>query len=92
MSDELTNQIIGAAIEVHIVLGAGLLECIYKDMCREFSIRKIPYQRQVAIDVKYKGEVILGQRLDWLVFGEVIVELKSQSRLPEHATAQLLHT
>jgi GxxExxY protein len=91
MSDELTNQIIGAAIEVHTVLGAGLLECIYEAaMCREFSIRKIPYQRQVAIDVKYKGEVILGQRLDLLVFGEVIVELKSQSRLPEHATAQLL--
>lgn len=91
MADDLTSQIIGAAIEVHTILGAGLLESIYElALCKEFSIRNIPYQRQVALDVNYKGEVILGQRLDLLVFGEVIVELKSQSRLPEHAVAQLL--
>ncbi len=91
MSDDLTSQIISSAIEVHTVLGAGLLESIYEAaLCREFELRGISYQRQVAVDVDYKGLVILGQRLDLLVFDEVIVELKSQAKLPEFATAQLL--
>lgn len=56
MSDDFTSQIIGAAIDVHTVLGAGLLESIYElALCKEFSIRNIPYQRQVALDVTYKG-------------------------------------
>ncbi len=79
MTDDLTSRIIGAAIEVHSILGAGLLECIYEAaLCREFDLQDIPYSRQVQVDVLYKDSVILGQRLDLLVFGEVILELKSQ--------------
>jgi len=75
MSDELTEKIIGAAIEVHQVLGCGLLESIYEEaLCHEFQLRNIKYQRQVATDVIYKGVVIQGQRLDLLVNEEVIIE------------------
>lgn len=91
MADDLTNQIIGAAIEVHTILGAGLLESVYEAaLCREFELRSIPYQRQIAVDISYKGSVIVGQRLDLLVFNEVIVELKAQAKMPEFATAQLI--
>ena len=91
VTDDLTNKIIGAAIEVHSILGPGLLECIYEAaLCREFDLRNIPYSRQVEVDVLYKGSVILGQRLDLIIFGEVILELKLQTKLSEFSTAQLL--
>jgi len=53
-------------------------------------LRSIRYRRQVEIDVIYKDKVIKGQRLDILVEGEVIVEIKSLSKLPEVSTAQTL--
>jgi GxxExxY protein len=91
MTDDLTEQIIGAAIEVHRILGPGLLESIYEEaLCRESELRAIPHKRQVAVDVAYKGRIIQGQRIDLLVFEQVIVEVKSLRDLPEVATAQLL--
>ena len=91
MADELTEKIIGAAIEVHRVLGVGLLEVVYElALCHEFDLRGLSYQRQVAIDVVYKGVTIHGQRLDLLVNGEVIVELKAQMKLADNTYAQLL--
>jgi GxxExxY protein len=91
MSDPLTEQIIAAAIEVHRHLGPGLLESIYEAaLCIEMELRGIQFERQVEIDVAYKGRVIKGQRLDLLVAGEVVVELKSLSKLPEVAIAQTL--
>ncbi len=91
MADDLTARIIGAAIEVHRELGVGLLESIYEEaLCHEFSLRGIGYQRQVEIEVRYKGIVLQGQRLDLLVENEVILELKAQAKLPEFAQAQLL--
>ena len=89
--DELTERIIGVAIEVHRILGPGLLESIYEEaLSIEMSLRGIPFQRQVEVDVQYKGHVIKGQRLDILVAGQVVVELKSVSQLPEVAMAQVL--
>ena len=89
--DELTEQIIGAAIEVHRVLGPGLLESIYEEALGiEFELRGIRFDRQVEVDVHYKGHVIKGQRVDLLVKREVVVELKSVTNLPEVATAQVL--
>ena len=89
--DELTEKIIGAAIEVHRVLGPGLLESIYEEaLAIEFGLREIPFERQVEVDVQYKGHVIKGQRVDLLVRREVVVELKSVSKLPEVAMAQVL--
>ena len=91
MSDDLTEKIIGAAIEVHRILGPGLLESVYEDaLCHEFSLRGIKFQRQVEVAVKYKGATFQGQRLDLLVEGEVVVELKSLTKLPDVALAQTL--
>ncbi len=91
MSDELTEKIIGAAIEVHRELGPGLLESIYEEaLCYEFDLQEIKYQRQVPADIIYKGKVIKGQKIDLLVENEVVVEIKSLSKMPEVALAQTL--
>src|SRR5881227_881790 len=91
MSDELTEKIIGAAIEVHRLLGPGLLESIYEEALEiELHIRGLKVGRQVDLDVHYKGHIIKGLRIDLLVEGQVIVELKSVTRLPEVAQAQVL--
>lgn len=91
MNEQLTERIIGAAIEVHRILGPGLLEAIYEEaLCHEFTLRQIAHQRQVPVDVVYKGHVIKGQRLDLLVENTVVVEIKSLLRLPEVVLAQTL--
>ena len=91
MGDQLTEKIINAAIEVHSILGPGLLENIYEDaLCHEFDLREIRHKKQVSIDVHYKQRLLHGQRLDLLVEEEVIVEVKSLQRVPEVATAQVL--
>ena len=91
MTDQLTEKIIAAAIEVHKTLGAGLLESIYEEaLCFELGSMGVALERQVAVDVIYKGHVIQGQRLDLLVEDEVVVEVKSLRTLPDIATAQLL--
>src|SRR5438105_917115 len=90
-NDVLTQRIIGAAIEVHKTLGPGLLESIYEAaLCHEFDLQGIHCRRQVEIDVLYKGKVIKGQRIDILVEDQVIVEIKSLTKLPEVSTAQTL--
>ncbi|MCH7763543.1 MAG: GxxExxY protein [Candidatus Marinimicrobia bacterium] len=91
MADKLTKIIIGAAIEVHKILGPGLLESIYEEaLCYELELRGLIVKRQVEIDILYKGKTIKGQRLDILVNDELIVELKSVSILPDVAMAQTL--
>ena len=91
MVDELTEKIIGAAIEVHRHLGPGLLESIYEEaLSYEMELRGMTFDRQVEIIVDYKGKAIKGQRLDILVENEVVVELKSVTKLPEVATSQVL--
>lgn len=90
-NDLLTQKIIGAAIEVHRTLGPGLLESIYEEaLCHEFYLRGVKFLRQVEIDVIYKDKVIKGQRMDLLVESEVVIEIKSLSKLPEVSTAQIL--
>jgi GxxExxY protein len=76
--DELTGRIIGAAIEVHRELGAGLLESIYEEaLCYEFDLVGINYIRQAPTDVYYKKHKIKGLKIDLLVENEVVVELKA---------------
>ena len=84
--DALTEQIIGAAIEVHRVLGPGLNESLYESaLCRELELRGIAFQRQVPVQVEYKGAVIGETRLDLVVEQRVIVELKAcESLNPIH--------
>ena len=91
MADDVTERIIGAAIEVHRLLGPGLLESIYEQaLCHELAVRGVGFERQVPIDVVYKDLRISGQRLDLVVEGQVIVEIKSLSALPDVAEAQIL--
>ena len=88
---DLTRPIIGAAMEVHRELGCGFLESVYEAaLAIELELRGIPFQRQVEIDVYYKGHTIKGQRLDLLIGGQVVVELKSVTSLPDVAMAQVL--
>ena len=90
--NKLTGEVIGAAIEVHRVLGPGLLENAYEHcLCRELELRNIPIENQKALPVYYKGvELDCGYRLDIIVPDKLIIELKScQSLQPIHE-AQLL--
>ncbi|MFN0040825.1 MAG: GxxExxY protein [Burkholderiales bacterium] len=91
MPDEITDAIIGAAIEVHRHLGPGLLESIYgQALAHELVLRELKVERQVPVDVVYKDIRIQGQRLDMLVEAQVIVELKSTKAIPEIVSAQVL--
>ncbi len=89
---ELTERIIGAAIEVHKSLGPGLLESAYEEcMCHEFRLRGIPFSRQQALDIMYKGSAVgSAYKLDLLVDERVIVELKAVTEVAELHRAQLL--
>jgi len=90
-SDPLTGRIIGSAIEVHRIIGPGLIESIYENaLCHELSLRGMTYQQQLEMDVSYKGKIIKGQRIDLIVEGEIVIELKSVSRVHEVVFAQLL--
>lgn len=90
-SDKLTEQILAAAIEVHRILGPGLLESIYEEaLCHEMDLRNMSYERQKEIDVVFKGKIIKGQRLDLIVQNEAIVEIKSVRKLDDVFLAQLL--
>lgn len=82
-ADLLSNQVIGAAIEVHRHLGPGLLESAYEEcLCHELSLRKVPHARQVPLPVEYKGiKLECGYRLDVLVDSLVILELKAVEQL-----------
>ncbi len=80
---ELTEQIIGAAIEVHRALGPGLLESAYElCLCRELGLQEIPFQRQLELPICYKGlKLDAGYRIDLLVADLVVVEIKSVDRI-----------
>jgi GxxExxY protein len=87
----ITNGIIGAAIEVHRQLGAGLMESLYENaLAIEFRLRGISFTRQVPIAVAYKGEPIGETRLDVVVAGRVVVELKAVESLAAVHRAQMI--
>ena len=90
--NQLTERIIGAAIEVHKALGPGLLESAYEEcLCRELDLRGIPFERQKPLPVEYKGvRLDCGYRLDLLVEGTVVVEIKALVAMEPIHEAQLL--
>jgi GxxExxY protein len=91
-ANELSNQVIGAAIEVHRHLGPGLLESTYEACLRkELTLRGIPFTYQVALPVEYKGlQLDCAYRMDILVDDLVILEPKSVEKLEPIHQAQLL--
>ena len=90
--NEITNAIIGAAIEVHKKLGPGLLESAYQEcLAREFTLRSINFEKEKPLPVEYKGvRLECGYRMDFLVEGCVVVEIKSIEGIAPIHEAQLL--
>ena len=91
-SDKLTREAIGAAIEVHRILGPGLLESIYeKCLLRELAIRGISAIRQKNVQIEYKGEIFEEElRFDLLVEGCLLLELKAVQEVHPIHKASLL--
>ena len=90
--NKLTSEVIGAAIEVHKILGPGLLESAYEEcLCHEFGLRAMPHERQKELPIEYKGvRLDCGYRLDVVVAKMLILELKACERLEPIHEAQLL--
>jgi GxxExxY protein len=90
--NDLSSSIIAAAIEVHRELGPGLLESAYERcLAQELCLRKIPFERQKRLPVHYKGvQLECGYRLDFLVDGRMVVEVKTVDVLLPIHRAQVL--
>jgi GxxExxY protein len=90
--NQITQEVIGAAIAVHRALGPGLLESAYQEcLSQELVLRGIPFERQVPLPLEYRGITCeCGYRLDLLVAGAVVVEIKSIEAIAPIHEAQLL--
>jgi GxxExxY protein len=91
-SPRRSSDILGAAIEVHRRLGPGLLESAYEScLCREMLFRQIPFERQIALPLHYRGmKLDCGYRIDVIAYGSILVEVKAVTKvLPIHR-AQVL--
>ena len=89
--NDVTHRIIGCAIEVHRVLGSGLLETLYETaICIEFDDARIRYVRQAPIPASYKGRLLGHHRVDLVVEDLVLVEIKAVERMNPVFEAQLL--
>ncbi len=90
--DPLTEKVIGLAIEVHRVLGPGLLESAYEGcFCYELKANGVPHRRQVPLPVVYKSiKLDCGYRMDVVIDGRLVIELKTVDRLLPIHDAQML--
>ncbi len=90
--DSLSNRVIGCAIEMHRELGPGLLESAYEQcLAHELKLGGIQFDRQKNLPVEYKGQKIdCGYRIDLLVEGQLILELKCVDALTSVHQAQLM--
>lgn len=89
--DAIARSVIGAAIEVHRVLGPGFLEAVYEDaLAVELAQCKLPFERQYPVVVVYRAVSVGHQRLDFLVDKQLVLEVKAVERLAPIHTAQVL--
>lgn len=89
--NRLSERVIGCAIEVHRQLGPGLLERIYEDaLLYELDAAKLHSERQVVMPVRYKSATLQGQRLDLIVEGLIVLELKAVESVADVHLAQLV--
>jgi GxxExxY protein len=91
--DPRTFAIIGAAYEVHRVLGAGYLELFYKDaLAIEFSERGLPFRSEVPCPVEYKGRPLRGEyRIDFVCYDQIVLEIKARSMTGPADHAQVIN-
>ncbi len=90
---EETDLIIGIGIEIHIILGHGFLEIVYKDAFEyEFKKRMTVYEREKVYDIIYK-DIVLPHRFfaDFVVFEKVILEIKAKDGIPDEDYAQMIN-
>ncbi len=89
--DRLAHAVIGAAIEVHRSLGPGFLKSVYEGaLCIELDVRRIPFERQWPVAVNYEGHPVGEGRLDLLVGGVLVVELKAVEGVAPIHVAQVM--
>ena len=91
--DPRTFAVIGAAMEVHRVLGCGFLEAVYQEaLALEMQTRAIPHRREVELPVFYKGQRLTTQyKADFIAYDDVIVELKALAKLSGMEEAQIIN-
>jgi len=89
--DDLAHRVIGAAIEVHRYLGPGFPEAVYEEaLAVELRLREVPFDRQVPLQVSYKGHVVGEGRADFVVGESLVVEIKAVRQLTDVHTAQVI--
>ncbi|MBN2007575.1 MAG: GxxExxY protein [Anaerolineae bacterium] len=88
-----TYAIIGAAMEVHKQLGAGFLEAVYQEaLALEFKLRTLPFVEQQTLEIVYKGHALRQRYIpDFIVYEQIIVEIKAIKKLGANEEAQLLN-
>lgn len=92
LHSNLTKNIIGAAMEVHRILGSGFLENVYEEaLAIEFDLKKIPYERQRTFNVLYKGRQAKQFICDFVVYDKIIVELKSIKEISNIEQSQVIN-
>ncbi len=89
---EQSYEIVGAAMEVHRILGPGFLESVYgASLARELTLRGIPFQKKVPLPVRYKDIVAGDYEADFIVDKQIILELKTVSTLIKAHETQAYH-
>jgi GxxExxY protein len=89
--EDISEKIIGCAIEVHKYLGHGLLEGIYENaMAIEFMQRELIFEKQKQLQVNYKGFLLGNFKIDFLVENKIVIELKSVERYDPIFESQIL--
>lgn len=89
---ELSYAVVGAAMEVHKVLGAAFLESVYqRALAYELTIRNIPFEEQKRLDVQYKGQTVGEYKADFVVDDKIILEIKAASAIVSEHESQALN-
>lgn len=93
MKDEQTYAIIGAAMAVHASLGNGFLECVYQEALEiEFQHAGVPYVRELELPIVYREKTLHAfYRVDFLCYGEILVELKALAQITGAEEAQVIN-